>query len=412
LKQVDDLVVRWNGRLTEFDALIAEFNALPPTATDEEKFELLQRAERLISTMPTSPLPPTPADFKTALLAKRTDFVNRRNDFNTVLSTSTTQLSTLLGSIEALPVSDFDAVEFKLDDAKDRIVLFASDLMSMARSLADNIEIKLNAAQEQLDAHDNASQAAARVEALQQAAKILLGEDFQLIPEFALSPEQGDEWEKAINDSGDEKLLRHQTQTLKNDFPVDEWLYGLARVREKMRHWEQTVFLTGAFTDTELELTPIQLPFKDDDHWLGLEFPPDYEIESERLLYTAHYARPFVKTAQQCGLLLDEWTEVVPGIEETTGIAFHYDRPNTEPPQAWLLVTPPDFDGSWQWQDLVDALNETLDLAKKRAVEPAHVDATAYARFLPATVMAVTLYQISIAANLALNNKVYDFIGE
>jgi hypothetical protein len=60
----------------------------------------------------------------------------------------------------------------------------------------------------------------------------------------------------------------------------------------------------------------------------------------------------------------------------------------------------------------VDALNETLDMAKKRAVEPDQVDATSYARFLPTTIMAVTLYQISISANLALNNKVLDILTE
>ena len=70
-----------------------------------------------------------------------------------------------------------------------------------------------------------------------------------------------------------------------------------------------------------------------------------------------------------------------------------------------LLVTPTDFRGAWQWDDLVDALNETLDLAKLRAIEPAHIDATPYAPFLPATVMAAQARQLTIAANLVLNNS-------
>ena len=41
-----------------------------------------------------------------------------------------------------------------------------------------------------------------------------------------------------------------------------------------------------------------------------------------------------------------------------------------------------------------------------RAVEPAHVDTQAYARFLPATTSAVTLYGVSIAANFARVNDV------
>ena len=68
------------------------------------------------------------------------------------------------------------------------------------------------------------------------------------------------------------------------------------------------------------------------------------------------------------------------------------------------LVAPTDFRGAWQWEDLVDALNETLGFAKRRAVEPVHVDQSAYARFLPATIMAVTMRQLTISADLAFNN--------
>ena len=35
-----------------------------------------------------------------------------------------------------------------------------------------------------------------------------------------------------------------------------------------------------------------------------------------------------------------------------------------------LLVTPADVTGGWRWDDLVDALNETLDLAKRARSSP------------------------------------------
>jgi len=56
--------------------------------------------------------------------------------------------------------------------------------------------------------------------------------------------------------------------------------------------------------------------------------------------------------------------------------------------------------------DLVGALNETLDLAKKRAVEPAFLDPTVYSRFLPATITATTTYGIAIATALTAANGV------
>jgi len=135
------------------------------------------------------------------------------------------------------------------------------------------------------------------------------------------------------------------------------------------------------------------------------------ELTSDHLLYTAQYPTAFNKTARQCGILLDEWTEVIPATTRDTGIAFNFDRPNNEAPQSLLLVTPGTANGEWQWEDLMGALNETLDLAKSRAVEPVHIDGTAYSRFLPATIMAATLYGISITTALAATNGVYRSLG-
>jgi hypothetical protein len=76
-----------------------------------------------------------------------------------------------------------------------------------------------------------------------------------------------------------------------------------------------------------------------------------------------------------------------------------------------LLAVPPVIRGRWQWDDLVAMLHEVLDGARERAVEPAHVDASAYSQLLPATMMATTLYWITIATNLAMNVGVYRQIG-
>ncbi len=164
--------------------------------------------------------------------------------------------------------------------------------------------------------------------------------------------------------------------------------------------------MTGALRVTEPALNALQLPVIPGDAWVGLDFKAGQALDTERLLYAAHFASPFDKTGRQCGLLLDEWTEIIPGDSVDTGITFHYDRPNSEAPQAMLLVTPAQFRGAWQWDDLVDALNETLDLAKRRAIEPRHIDAMPYAPFLPAAVMASQARELTIAANLALNNNV------
>jgi hypothetical protein len=402
------LLDRWDDRLSEFDPLIDDYHNLPITATDQEKFALLSRAERLISTTRTFPRPLSADDRRDELVnVKQPAFVAKRNAFAAIVNTSLTSVTQLLSAVNALlPIDEFETAEFSIKDEEDDAIRFAEDVARVAKSILKEIDRRLAASETALTAHATAAKASDRVAALSAAAKALVGEDVTLIPEFSLNSAQGDELQKAVGASVSGELFTYLEDVVGTDFPVDTWLYGVARVRDKVRRWEEIVMLAGAFGSAEPELTPAQLPFLAGDSWLALEFSPTTKLDTDRLLYTAHFAVPFDKTVNQCGLLLDEWSEIIPATEATTGVAFHYDRPNSEAPQTMLLVTPPEFRGAWQWQDLVDALNETLDLAKLRAVEPKDFESSPYARFLPATMMAVTTSQISISANLAHNNAV------
>jgi hypothetical protein len=225
-----------------------------------------------------------------------------------------------------------------------------------------------------------------------------------MVPEFSLGATRAPELQQALIAGSSGAITAHLMTD--HAFPVDDWISGVARVRDKVRDWERIVLLAGAVGRFEPTMIPAQLPYRADDHWLALEYPDDYVIDGDRLLYTAHHAGLPSAVGSLCGLLLDEWTEVIPATSDTTGLAFNYDSPDSEPPQAMLLVTPPRFRGAWQWDDVVAALHETLELAKTRAVEPAHLDDTAYAQFLPATVTAATARGISIATNYARNNDV------
>ncbi|MGD9702223.1 MAG: hypothetical protein AB7Q42_13615 [Acidimicrobiia bacterium] len=405
-----ELVERWTGRLADFEAKRVAANA---AATDTEKFELLAQAEQAISTIMTSPLPATPAAFESDLVnVKLPPFVAKHQQFVGIAGTSRRTTSQLLADVRALlPIADFDVVVFDLTTHEDEMIRFTQDAVGVAKVVLAELDRRLAASQDLFAQHEASAVPTARLIALEGAAKALLGEDFLLIPEFPLTVEQGDEIQKSVAASQSGDLFRYLTNPTDPDrdpvdFPVDDWLYGLARVREKLHAWEQTVMFAGALGRPEPELTATQLPFIADDPWLGLEFPPETALDTDRLLYTAHHCVPFDKTAPQCGLLLDEWSETIPVQSVDTGIAFHHDRPNSEAPQTMLLVTPTDFRGEWQWDDLVDALNETLDFAKRRAVEPVDLDDSPYAPFLPATVVATQVHQLTIAAELSLNNKV------
>ncbi|MGF6812585.1 hypothetical protein OKW30_007802 [Paraburkholderia sp. Clong3] len=411
MAQVAELLTRWNAKLLDFDAKITSYDALPAATSDDDRFKALLAAEADIDTQ-VEPLPPLPATLRGDLDAKRASFVARRDQFAAIRMMPGSTFGVFLNAVAALlPVTQWDLQPFDLEPYTDRAVALANDLATNLTTHRAAIAARSQAVQTQLDAHDAAAAATAKVEALQAAAKALLGDDFALIPEFGLAAVQADEWDNAVTASTGGALLDWLKTTAKIEFPVEEWFCGAARVRPMIRAWETIVTLASALGRTEPPLLPIQLPFEATAPWLALQFRPDYTIASDRLLYTAHYATPFDRSAHQCGLLFDEWSEVIPDTDRDTGVTFNFTRPDNEPPQTILVVTPASASGQWQWDDLVGALHETLDLAKKRAVEPTQLDMTPYAPLLPATTMAVTLYAISIGTSLGVANDALRNLG-
>jgi hypothetical protein len=279
---------------------------------------------------------------------------------------------------------------------------------------------RLDGIQAMLDAHATEADPRRRVDQLTDALHLLFGEDFPVVPEFGMPAAQGAEWRAAWGPgpAPDRSILDHQEDTLGRSLPVDDWFTGVARVREKLRSWETVIRLAEVFDTADLELHPLQFPHRPGVPWLALEFPETLPsgdplvIDEDKLLYTAHFAVPFDETDRQAGLLVDEWTEVIPRRTEDTGLAFHYDRPNSEPPQTLLLALPADHGEGWRWEDLVDSIRETVDLARKRAIEPDHLDTTAYARFLPAVISAASLFPIFPALNYSMVNAVAAVLAE
>ncbi|RAY12577.1 hypothetical protein DPM19_23530 [Actinomadura craniellae] len=402
--------------LASADALIAQYDALPSGTPAQQRFRLLQQAERLLTTQPTTPRPAQPAQLRAIVAVRRQQFHGRLQALRQVDDTTRTTLSGLLDQVaDLLPLTTFDPTGLDLTPFEDRVVAHAGDLLARARALRTDIAARLAAATAALAEYDQAVTGPDRVQAATDALRALLGEDVLAVPEFTPPAPVTADWKKSLNDSGE--LVEHLAEDFDRDFPVDDWLHGIARVRDKPRLWEKAVVLSDALRGPggllgnllgwqEPELQPVQLPYRNNDHWLGMEFADGTTITEDRLLFTAHYAAgamPLIGDAR-CGLLLDEWTEVIPAERETTGIAVHYDGPDSEPPQAMLLVVPPVKTGTWSTGDLVAAINETYDLAQSRAVEPGHLDDTAYAQLLPATVMSATRRPITISTDLAIAN--------
>jgi hypothetical protein len=415
LQRLSDVVDRWTGRLKSFDQGWAAYTAQSGSMSNQARITALARLDLLVSANALSPRPSAPQDYEQALTgadSRRQVFDNKLTQLTGVLAAVTDKLSSLLAAVQAVavggtsPIAAFDNTPFSLADIEDRIGSFKADTQKRIDALAAEIDKRLAAATAQLQVHDSAAADKDRVNALQQTGKALLGDDVMLLPKLTLAAGPAADLAKAYSAGINGKLTQYLRTEKSVDDPVNDWLHGVARVREKLFAFEQASLLSGALRGGELSLTPLQLPYADGQGWLALEFDPNQAIDGDSLLYTAHYPAACDFTKPIAGLLIDEWTEVLPAGDDTAGLAFHFDRPDSEPPQCWLLVTPPAGAAAWKWSDVVAAITDTFDLARLRAVEPSQVETKTYAQFLPATSCAAMPYGVSIAANLARVNNV------
>jgi hypothetical protein len=232
-----------------------------------------------------------------------------------------------------------------------------------------------------------------QLEALTKAAKALLGKPFLVLPAFqlsnstALSGQTQDPYHAAGG------LLRHG-----GPLAMQHYLTSVGRVREKMYALEMVGFGVESLGGPAPALRPAQLPYQDNDYWVGAEYPAEWKPAGDKLsLLIAGYE--LLAEPTQVGLFIDEWVEMIPQPEQTTGLVFHYDQPNATPPQSLLLAVAPEIKPRWDWDDLVYTLIDTLELAKIRAVEPDHLEQSELAHVLPAIVAEVPPEQITGDAN-------------
>lgn len=407
-----EALVRWDAKLANFDARMASYAAFLPAALDEDRIAHLLGSERTLLTTSSSIDTADHAAFATELKsALRPAFVAARDDLAmcAAITHDLSFLHTRLADIEPA-MAVHDAVGITRVDEVDKAVFQAGELTHLAREVVADLDRRLKVHAERRIAAEAAAPDK-QPELAREALQAIFGEEFVIVPEFVMTPASAAELASAWADRA--SLLDHARNNAGHAFPVDDWLLGMARVRDKPAAFEKASMLREAFSRTEIVLTPLQLPYVAQDIWLGLEFPPvhpvtgDDLLEGERLCYTAHISGVFNPASMQVGLLLDEWTEFIPSREETAGLAFHYNRPNAEAPQSLLLAMPASTgEGNWQWDDLVDCVREAMHLARLRAVEPEQVQETPYGRFLPALVSTLTTYPLMPGLNLAYNNAI------
>jgi hypothetical protein len=205
-----------------------------------------------------------------------------------------------------------------------------------------------------------AAAAAATTDAARVAA--VLGDGFRLLPRATAAAAA--EFMGSLADSA----------TLQGGDPLASvtWLQRAAHVRDGAARLE-TALMYGEATagGQPLRLRVAQLPRRARDRWVGLPATPQQPIGSGRLSLVVQSAvgAPPAAGAPVAGLVVDEWTEVVPDRTQVTGLSFHVDQPDARAPQAILLAVSPTEAHIWSLSALEATVLETLELARLRLVD-------------------------------------------
>ncbi|WP_297325001.1 hypothetical protein [Nitrosomonas sp.] len=236
-------------------------------------------------------------------------------------------------------------------------------LLSQLQSILDVIEKRYDRIKTLTDSHNNlkTEDKTSAVMRDYHVARMreIFGQEFRVLPRF--SP---------IN-AADLRTTFLASNELQNNNPLESvtWFQRIARVREGAARLDAVLMYAEAIGESKLGFSVGQLPYdpkKDPkERWVAL--PGD--LPGSRLSLVVHAPADLDLANPVAGLLIDEWVEVVPSKEEITGLAFHFDAPQSRAPQAILLAVPPNKNSEWNLEILADTLLETLELAKFRAVD-------------------------------------------
>ncbi len=270
-------------------------------------------------------------------------------------------------ALEALRERLLDLYAFGLEDALplsargaggEQVARLTTQAESVEKTAAERVE-RLHAAEASFDR--SGADPEACVEHDQDRLRIVFGRAFLALPQ--LRPDNAAELADSLRAS----------ESLQDGDPLQalSWLQGCGRVRAGASRLDGALAYAAALgRPGALELRVAQLPFVAGERWIALPTAPGGAIPPGKISIVAHLPGPFVADEPFAGLMVDEWVEVVPAAQVTTGLSFQYDAPGARPPQAVLLALAPPDEERWELTSLERTLQETLDLAHVRALDP------------------------------------------
>lgn len=240
----------------------------------------------------------------------------------------------------------------------------------------------------------------------EQLGERLFGKTFRICPKFKLTNVP------VVKRARNTDLSRNLSSA-----SLENWQCHSALVHPAFRLYRHCVLLREALAapGAENELTVIQLnpPGAPAGFWVGAEMQGTDATEDVSqgfggtLSLALELPDNWVAEGNLTGLMFDEWTDVLPARKTTTGVAFHFNQPDTEPPQVMLLAVCPAEGQNWRWDYLKETIFETMERAKKRLVTLAHLQENpALKHLLPAVV--TPLDRENLTPNLDLGRNTID----
>lgn len=327
------------------------------------------------------------ADLTTRYTTARTALISAKNALNTAINAATFNFTTLKNALFKL--SFFGIEETIVEYVAASEVIDQQEVKKRAKTVLATANQKIDQSVVSIAVPTAGEDPTKYVEAIIEAFKKIFDSNFVVLPLFEVRQQEQAYLSGMLNRSSTLK-----NDHLANDLLTEQWVSSIARVKRNVEHCELVTILASTIHskyDSQREILPLQVPYASDgtERWLGASVQSEDSLKEGRIAIGASVPNGHQITGNQVGILVDEWIDVVPFKEQTTGISFHHNQPNAKAPQCLILGLTPQIRGNWRWDDLIEMLNETLDLAKKRGVDYEEISATAVGQ-LPGMIMPFT----------------------
>ncbi|MBN1480004.1 hypothetical protein EH223_18910 [candidate division KSB1 bacterium] len=223
-----------------------------------------------------------------------------------------------------------------------------------------------------------------KMERLYEAVDVLFAKQARVYPSFDVTSEATSKvYQKLQQSLGRQDELLGSDDEEEQKRLVEEWIESVSRVKPQLAHFHTLQLLDRVLNKKpysaeetrkgNTNLKVIQLPWEPDltdktgvNKWIALPFERKQIPTNGKISIVAQVPINFFQTKNKCGFVIDEWVETIPNEIEDTAVAFHYDQPSQEAPNCLLLALPARNDGKWEINNLVGAIDQTIELAKLR----------------------------------------------